>query len=151
MHRHRDRVSWPPVARLVRGEVLTLRDARIRAGRRRGSASATPRIIFGQVLPNALSPLIVTGSLMVANAILIESALSFLGLGDPNLMSWGLHDRRRPRRSARCLVDQLLSGARHPARPCWRSTSSAKGSTTRSTRGCAETLMSDAAPLASRT
>jgi len=41
------------------------------------------------VLPNTLSPLIVTGSLLVANAILIESALSFLGLGAPNLMSWG--------------------------------------------------------------
>jgi peptide/nickel transport system permease protein len=46
-------------------------------------------IIFRQILPNALSPIIVTGSLMVATAILIESALSFLGLGDPNAMSWG--------------------------------------------------------------
>ena len=46
-------------------------------------------ILFGQVLPNTLSPLIVTASLLVANAILIESALSFLGLGAPNLMSWG--------------------------------------------------------------
>ena len=46
-------------------------------------------ILFRQVLPNTLSPLIVTGSLLVATAILIESALSFLGLGAPNLMSWG--------------------------------------------------------------
>ena len=46
-------------------------------------------VIFRQILPNALSPVIVTGSLMVATAILIEAALSFLGLGDPNTMSWG--------------------------------------------------------------
>jgi peptide/nickel transport system permease protein len=41
------------------------------------------------ILPNAISPIIVTGSLTIASAILIESALSFMGLGDPNLMSWG--------------------------------------------------------------
>ncbi len=41
------------------------------------------------ILPNTLSPIIVTGSLTVANAILIAAALSFLGLGDPNVMSWG--------------------------------------------------------------
>ena len=47
------------------------------------------RIMLGEILPNCLSPIIVTGSLMVATAILIESGLSFLGLGDPNIMSWG--------------------------------------------------------------
>ena len=46
-------------------------------------------IVFREILPNALSPIIVLASLMVASAILLESALSFLGLGDPNLMSWG--------------------------------------------------------------
>jgi peptide/nickel transport system permease protein len=46
-------------------------------------------IIFRQILPNAAGPVIVTGSLMVATAVLLESGLSFLGLGDPNLMSWG--------------------------------------------------------------
>jgi peptide/nickel transport system permease protein len=50
---------------------------------------STSRILFLQILPNALSPIIVAGSLMVATAILIESALAFLGLGDPNVMSWG--------------------------------------------------------------
>ena len=50
---------------------------------------STPRIIFSQVLPNTIAPIIVLGSLMIASAILLESALSFLGLGDPNLMSWG--------------------------------------------------------------
>ena len=47
------------------------------------------RIIFRQILPNALAPIIVTASIMVATAILTESALAFLGLGDPNVMSWG--------------------------------------------------------------
>ncbi len=81
-------VSWPPVTRLVRGEVLSLRSrdyvqAAITVGQR------TPRIIFGQVLPNTIAPIIVMASLMVASAILLESSLSFLGLGDPNLMTWG--------------------------------------------------------------
>lgn len=47
------------------------------------------RIMFQTLLPNALPPVIVLASLMVANAILAESALSFLGLGDANWMSWG--------------------------------------------------------------
>lgn len=47
------------------------------------------RILFGHILPNAMSPIIVMASLMVATAILLESSLSFLGLGDPNIMSWG--------------------------------------------------------------
>jgi peptide/nickel transport system permease protein len=81
-------VSWPPVARLVRGEVLSLRtreyvQAAIMIGQ------STPRIIFSQVLPNTVAPIIVMGSLMIGSAILLESSLSFLGLGDPNLMSWG--------------------------------------------------------------
>jgi peptide/nickel transport system permease protein len=46
-------------------------------------------IIFTQILPNALPPIVVISSMMVGNAILAESALSFLGLGDPNLLSWG--------------------------------------------------------------
>ncbi len=81
-------VSWPPVARLVRGEVLSLRardyvQAAVVAGHGDGW------IIWHEVLPNTLSPIVVLGSLMVATAILLESSLSFLGLGDPNLMSWG--------------------------------------------------------------
>jgi peptide/nickel transport system permease protein len=81
-------VSWPPIARVVRGEVISIKSrefvqAAIVVGQR------DIAILVGQVLPNALSPLIVTGSLLVANAILIESALSFLGLGAPDLMSWG--------------------------------------------------------------
>lgn len=81
-------VSWPPVTRLIRGEVLSLRtreyvQAAITVGQ------STPRIIFTQILPNTLAPIIVMASLMIATAILLESSLSFLGLGDPNLMTWG--------------------------------------------------------------
>ena len=47
------------------------------------------RIMFTQILPNAMSPIIVTASLMIATAILTECSLSFLGLGDRNMMSWG--------------------------------------------------------------
>jgi peptide/nickel transport system permease protein len=81
-------VSWPAVARLVRGEFLTLRTREfVQASVVLGQSAR--HIIFVEILPNAVSPIIVAGSLMVATAILIESSLSFLGLGDPNLMSWG--------------------------------------------------------------
>ncbi|MET3597928.1 ABC-type dipeptide/oligopeptide/nickel transport system permease subunit [Mesorhizobium shonense] len=81
-------VSWPPVARLVRGEVLSLRSREyVQAAVTIGQS--TPRIVFSQVLPNTIAPIIVMGSLMIGSAILLESSLSFLGLGDPNLMSCG--------------------------------------------------------------
>lgn len=81
-------VSWAPVARLVRSEFLSLRQREfVQAALLAGQSSA--KIIFTQVLPNAVSPIVVMGSLMVASSILLESALSFLGLGDPNMMSWG--------------------------------------------------------------
>ena len=81
-------VSWPPIARLVRGEFMAMRNREfVQASICLGLSD--PAIIFRQILPNSLSPIIVAGSLMVATAILIEAALSFLGLGDPNAMSWG--------------------------------------------------------------
>jgi peptide/nickel transport system permease protein len=81
-------VSWPPVARLVRGEVLSLRTREyVQAAIVTGQTNSW--IIWHEILPNALSPVIVLASLMVATAILLESSLSFLGLGDPNLISWG--------------------------------------------------------------
>lgn len=81
-------VSWPPVARLVRGEVLSLRGREyVQAAVVTGQSNGW--IIWREILPNTLSPVIVLASLMVATAILLESSLSFLGLGDPNLISWG--------------------------------------------------------------
>lgn len=80
--------SWPGVARLMRGQVLALRSRDyVVASRSVGARSGA--IILLQVLPNTLPPLIVTSSLMVATAILTEASLSFLGLGDPNLVTWG--------------------------------------------------------------
>jgi peptide/nickel transport system permease protein len=80
--------SWPTVARIVRAEFRTLRRSDfVLAARSQGFGDA--RIIFGEILPNALPPVIVTASVMVASAILIESSLSFLGMGDPNVVSWG--------------------------------------------------------------
>ncbi|CAG9251798.1 Peptide/nickel transport system permease protein [Paraburkholderia unamae] len=80
--------SWPTVARIVRAEFRTLRHADfVLAARTQGFSNM--RIIFGEILPNALPPVIVTASVMVATAILIESSLSFLGMGDPNVQSWG--------------------------------------------------------------
>jgi len=81
-------VSWPPVARVARAEFLTLRNREfVQAAEVLGHDHVS--IILRTILPNALSPIIVLASLMIANAILTESALSFLGLGDPNRMSWG--------------------------------------------------------------
>jgi peptide/nickel transport system permease protein len=81
-------VSWPPVARVVRAEFLSLRSREfVQAAEVLGKSRMA--IVVGDILPNALSPIVVLSSLMVATAILLESALSFLGLGDPNLMTWG--------------------------------------------------------------
>ena len=81
-------VSWPAVARLVRGEFTAMRNREfVQACHVVGMGDA--RIMLREILPNCLSPIIVTASLMVATAILIESGLSFLGLGDPNVISWG--------------------------------------------------------------
>lgn len=81
-------VSWPGVARLVRGEFLALKNREfVQACHTLGMGDV--QIMLREILPNCLSPIIVVGSLMVATAILIESGLAFLGLGDPNIMSWG--------------------------------------------------------------
>jgi peptide/nickel transport system permease protein len=81
-------VSWPPLARLTRAEFLRLRGREfVQAAVCQGQAPLA--VVLRHILPNAISPIIVTGSLTIATAILIESALSFMGLGDPNLMSWG--------------------------------------------------------------
>jgi len=81
--------GWMGVARLVRAEVLSLRERDfILAARAIGASDR--RIIFRHILPNALSPVIVAATLGVAGAILTESALSFLGIGvQPPTPSWG--------------------------------------------------------------
>lgn len=80
--------SWPAIARLVRGEVMSLRQREfVMAARTLGMSDL--KILWSEVLPSAMPPVIVMGSLMVATAILVEAGLSFLGLSDPNVMTWG--------------------------------------------------------------
>ena len=81
-------LSWPTVARLVRAQFLWLREQEfVEAARSLGMGRTG--LIVSEILPNALPPAIVAGSLEIARAILLEAALSFLGLGDPNVFSWG--------------------------------------------------------------
>nr|WP_244265690.1 ABC transporter permease [Pseudovibrio hongkongensis] len=81
--------QWVQYARLVRGSVLSLREREfVQAARSYGLANS--KIIFRHILPNALGPLIILMTLNVANNILLESSLTFLGLGvDPRVASWG--------------------------------------------------------------
>lgn len=82
-------VIWPGTARLTRAEFLKVRSLEfVRAERAIGAGDG--RIIWKVILPNAFPPLVVSATLAVGSAILFEAGLSFLGLGDPNQMSWGL-------------------------------------------------------------
>jgi peptide/nickel transport system permease protein len=81
-------LSWPQTARVVRASFLSLREAPfVDAARVGGMGSFS--IIIREALPNVMAPIVVTGSLDVAAAILLEAGLGFFGLGDPNLVSWG--------------------------------------------------------------
>ena len=81
--------SWMGVARLVRAETLSVRERDFIAASKLAGASA-PRILFRHILPNTLAPVLVSATLGIAGAILIESSLSFLGLGvQPPDASWG--------------------------------------------------------------
>jgi len=81
-------LSWPSTARIIRAEFLKLRDQDfVAAARLAGASRAT--LIFGEILPNALPPIIVYASVVMAVSILLESALAFLKLSDPNIASWG--------------------------------------------------------------
>lgn len=82
-------LSWPAIARLTRAEVLSVREQEyVLAARTMGAHDL--RIMVRAILPNAVTSAIVAASLLVSQAILLESALSFLGLGDPSRPSWGL-------------------------------------------------------------
>jgi peptide/nickel transport system permease protein len=80
--------AWPEIARLTRAEVLrTRRMTYVLAATAVGAGG--PRIILRHILPNSVAPVIVVTAAVVAQAILVEAALAFLGLGDPNTISWG--------------------------------------------------------------
>ncbi|MDG1531982.1 MAG: ABC transporter permease [Paracoccaceae bacterium] len=81
-------VSWTAVARITRSEFLRIRELEyVMAARASGGSNKT--LMFAVILPNALPPIIVQSALMVGSAILFEAGLSFLGLTDPNVVSWG--------------------------------------------------------------
>lgn len=81
-------VSWTAPARMVRAEFMSLRGREfVDAARNLGVGNLS--IIFREILPNALPPVVVFASVVMATSILMESALAFLGLGDPNYASWG--------------------------------------------------------------
>ena len=80
--------TWTGTARILRAEFMSLRERDfVTASKAMGAKSV--RIILREILPNALPPMVVNASLGVGVAILFEAGLSFLGLGDPNVMSWG--------------------------------------------------------------
>lgn len=82
-------IGWMTVARLVRGEFLSLRTREYTEAARAVGASDSS-IIFGELLPNAIGPLIVAATLSIPSAILLESTLSYLGFGiQPPTASWG--------------------------------------------------------------
>ena len=100
--------SWMQAARIVRGEVLALREREyVLAARSIGAAPR--RIIFRHILPNVISPVMVAATLGVAEAIITESVLSFLGLGfPPDFPTWG-----------RLLFDGLQYMQLYPERVLW--------------------------------
>ena len=81
--------SWPVLARVVRGDVLALRNADfVVAAQATGATSM--HILWRTILPNVLPNAIVVIGLLFGQVLLVEASLGFLGLGDPNAMSWGL-------------------------------------------------------------
>jgi peptide/nickel transport system permease protein len=82
-------LSWPATARVIRGRVQVIRHEEFISAAEMSGAS-WPRVLVRHVAPNVVSFLLVSASLQVASAIMSESFLSFLGLGDPARPSWGL-------------------------------------------------------------
>jgi peptide/nickel transport system permease protein len=82
-------LSWPGTARVIRSQLLVLRGEEFVLAATMSGASAA-RIIVRHILPNIVPFIIVSGSLQTAGGVLVESYLSFLGLGDPSHPSWGL-------------------------------------------------------------
>ena len=100
--------SWMPTARIVRGDVLALKQREfVIAARSIGTSDQ--KIIVRHIFPNILSPILVSATLGIANAIITESALSFLGLGfPPDFPTWG-----------RLLNDAVDYLQLHPERVMW--------------------------------
>lgn len=81
--------SWPMLARVVRSDVMALRDIDFVVAAEAAGASPA-RIVWRELLPNVLPSAVVMLGLLIGQVLLIEASLGFLGLGDPNAMSWGM-------------------------------------------------------------
>lgn len=80
--------TWPPNARMMRAQVLSLKERSfVKIAKSTGEGNM--RVIFFHIIPNGVYPVIANSALQMGGAILTEAALSFLGLGDPNVVSWG--------------------------------------------------------------
>jgi len=100
--------SWMPTARIVRGDVLALKEREFILSARSIGTSNT-KMILRHLLPNVMSPIMVSATLGIANAIITESALSFLGLGfPPDFPTWG-----------RLLFDSVDYLQQYPERVMW--------------------------------
>jgi len=80
--------TWPPNARIMRGQVLSLKE-RSFVKIAKSTEGSDMQVIFLHIIPNGVYPVIANSALQMGGAILTEAALSFLGLGDPNVISWG--------------------------------------------------------------
>ena len=80
--------GWPSITRLIRGNFLTLKEMDFIVAAK-GAGASDAYIIFREILPNAIYSAILAASMKVYGAIITEASLSFLGLGDPNAVSWG--------------------------------------------------------------
>jgi peptide/nickel transport system permease protein len=82
-------LTWPATARMTRAEFLTLKKREF-AEAARALGMTNFDLILRELLPNALPPIVINATLQISGAILLETSLSFLGLGDPTVMSWGV-------------------------------------------------------------
>ncbi|HDJ83890.1 MAG TPA: ABC transporter permease [Desulfurococcaceae archaeon] len=80
--------SWPTTARIVRAQVLSIKEQQFVESVRAVGASAS-YMLFKHILPHAIAPALAYTILLISRAMLIEAGLSYIGLGDPNLPSWG--------------------------------------------------------------
>ena len=127
-------VNWTYIGRIIRGQVLSLREKEfVEAARAPGRGNAT--ILFRELLPNLVAPIVVYSTLVIPQNILLEAALSYLGVGiNPPQASWGeMLAEATPIFSHRLVVLRVPRASRSCS-PCSPSTCSATGSATPSTR-----------------
>lgn len=81
-------VSWPGTARVLRSAILPVKQVEYVLSAK-ASGAGSLRILFSEILPNTIQPVVVNSTLLIGYSILTEAGLSFLGLADPNVVSWG--------------------------------------------------------------